>query len=141
MAGEGEEGRISSSCGILVSLTSKCITAVLHFLPAPGHPPAHVPVWDTLVRTGEVGILAKMFTVYVGVVAAGVAEVMDTSHYTSSTSPTLTVLCRHAALLGIFPEFYCCVEALTIISIIDALVPTSIIIVTISTSVTVLDHC
>ena len=109
------------------------------------------------------GMLAKMFTVRVGVVAAGVAEVMDTSHYTSSTlditipillaalsvlchytsstSPTLAVLCRHAALLSTSPDDYCCVAALTIISIIDALVPTSIMIVKISTSVTVLDHC
>ena len=61
------------------------MAAVLQLLPAPGHPPAHVPVWDTLVRTGEVGMETKMFTVYVGVVAAGVAEVMYTSHYTSST--------------------------------------------------------
>ena len=87
MTGEGNcDGGIiisrSISCVIFVSLTSQCFTAVLQLLPAPGHPPAHVPVWDTLVRTGEVGILAKMFTVYVGVVAAGVAEVMDTSHFT-----------------------------------------------------------
>ena len=66
---------------------------MLQLLPAPGHPPAHVPVWDTLVRTGEVGIAAKMFTVYVGVVAAGVAELMYTSHYTSSTfGNTRTIL-------------------------------------------------
>ena len=70
-----------SKCVIIVSLTSQCFAAVLQLLPAPGHPPAHVPVWDTLVRTGEVGMLAKIFTVYVGVVAAGEAEVMYTSHY------------------------------------------------------------
>ena len=75
---------------------------MLQLLPAPGHPPAHVPVWDTLVRTGEVGILAKIFTVYVGVVAAGVAEVMYTSHYTSGTLniiitilAALSVLCHY----------------------------------------------
>ena len=135
---------------------------MLQLLPAPGHPPAHVPVWDTLVRTGEVGMGAKVFTVYVGVVAAGVAEVMYTSHYTSRTldiiitilgalsvlfhytfsiSPTLTVLCRHAALISFSPEVHCCVAALTIIAI-GALVPTSIIILTtILTSVSVLDHC
>ena len=83
------------------------------------------------------GMGAKIFTVYVGVVAAGVAEVMYTSHYT--ISPTLAGLCRHAALLGISPEVYSCVAALTIS--IDALVPTSNFSVTISTSVTVLGHC
>ena len=140
MTGEGD-GVISSRCVILVSLTSQCITAVLQLLPAPGHPPAHVPVWDTLVRTGEVGILAKIFTVYVGVVAAGVAEVMDTSHFSSSNSPTLAVLYRHAAPQSISPEFYYCVAALTIIVSTGAPVPTSIIILTILTSVTVLDHC
>ena len=85
MTGEGDDGTISSKYVIFVILTSQCLAAVLQLLPAPGHPPAHVPVWDTLVRTGEVGMGAKMFTVYVGVVAAGVAEVMYTSHYTSST--------------------------------------------------------
>ena len=152
MAGEGDGVSISRSrCAILVILTSQCITAVLQLLPAPGHPPAHVPVWDTLVRTGEVGMAAKMFTVNVGVVAAGVAEFMYTSHYISSTlsiipirdalsvlchytgtiSPTLAGLCGHAALmLSIFsPEVYCCVAALTIS--INALVPTSNIPVTI----------
>ena len=109
------------------------------------------------------GMGAKVFTVYVGVVAAGVAELMYTSHhtfstldiilssaalsvlchYTFSTSPTLAVLCGHAALmLSIFSlEVYCCVAAVTISPTIGALVPTSIIVVTISTSVTVLDHC
>ena len=48
--------------------------------PPSGHPPAHVPVWDTLVMvmTKKVGTVAKMFTVSVGVVAVGVEEVMDT---------------------------------------------------------------
>ena len=138
------------------------MAAVLQLLPAPGHPPAHVPVWDTLVRTGEVGIVAKILTVRVGVVAAGVAEVMDTSHYTSSTlditipillaalsvlchytsstSPTLAGLFMHAALLITSPEFYCCVTALTNIPPGDALVSTSYITLAIFTSVTVLDH-
>ena len=75
MTGDGD-GVIISKCGITV--TSQCLAAVLQLLPAPGHPPAHVPVWDTLVRTGEMGTVAKMFTVSVGVVAVGVEEVMDT---------------------------------------------------------------
>ena len=116
------------------------------------------------------GTMAKMFTVYVGVVAAGVAELMYTSHYTSSTldiintktisiyvtifaalfvlshytssnSPTLTDLCRHAAMLGISPDVYCCVAAITIIAHVGALVTTSHKILTILTSVSVLDHC
>ena len=141
MTGEGDNGSISiSSRGILVILTSQSITAVLQLLPAPGHPPAHVPVWDTLVRTGEVGLGAKIFTVYVGVVAAGVAEVMYTNHYT--ISPTLAVIRGHAALmLSISYEVYCCVAAVTTIVTPGALVTTSNIIVIISTSVSVLDHC
>ena len=48
--------------------------------PPSGHPPAHVPVWDTLVMvmTKKVGTVAKMFTVRVGYVVAGLAELMDT---------------------------------------------------------------
>ena len=101
VAGEVGTFTENSRCVILVPLTSQCLAAVLQLLPAPGHPPAHVPVWDTLVRTGEVGMGAKIFTVYVGVVAAGVAEVMYTSHYTYSTLDitipidALFVLCHY----------------------------------------------
>ena len=79
---------------------------------------------------------------------------MYTSHYTSRTldiihlrisksytRAALVVLCRHAALLGISPEVYSCVAALTTIVSTGAPVPTSNISVTILTSVSVLDHC
>ena len=147
MTGEGDavyKISISSMCEIIVSLTSQYITAVLQLLPAPGHPPAHVPVWDTLFRTGEVGILAKIFTVMVGVVAARVAKVMDTCHYTTSTLsiPALFVLCRwHAALLSITKKFNCCVTTLAIIISVDALVTACSLSVIIFTSVTVLELC
>ena len=136
--------RIISSCDIRVILTSQCVPAVLHLLLAPGHPPAHVPVWDTLFRTGEVGILTKIFTVMVGVVAARVAKVMDTCHYTTSTLsiPALFVLCRwHAALLSITKKFDCCVTTFAIIISGDALVTACSLSVIIFTSVTVLELC
>ena len=93
MTGEDDDGSISISSrwGIQVSLTSQCITAVLQLLPAPGHPPAHVPVWDTLVRTGEVGIGAKLFAVMVGVVTAPLTEVMDPRYQTFGTIVIITV--------------------------------------------------
>ena len=87
MEGEGDGIIISSSW---VSLTSQCLAAVLQLLPAPGHPPAHVPVWDTLVRTGEVGIGAKLFAVMVGVVTAPLAEVMDPRYQTFGTIVIIT---------------------------------------------------
>ena len=109
------------------------------------------------------GMGAKMFTVCVGVVAAGVAEVMDTNHftfstlditiipilgalsvlchYTFSTSPTLIVLCRHAALLITSTDVYCCVAAVTIIAKGAPVTTSNSSIFTIFTSVTVMDHC
>ena len=140
--------RIISSCDIRVILTSQCVPAVLHLLLAPVQAPAHVPVWDTLVRTGEVGILTKIFTVMVGVVAVRVAEVMNANNCTFCTlsiSPTfdaLFVLCWwHAALLSITEYFDCCVTTLAIIISVDALVTACSLSVIIFTSVTVLELC
>ena len=102
-------------------MAPELLTALLHmhlwFIP--GHPPAHVPVWDTLVRTGEVFIEAKMLTVVAGVVTFSVTGVMNTCHHSSCTSGTgrpnftaLFVCCRrHTALqISLTVAGYCSVS-------------------------------